>query len=289
MTCSYCGSRNGDEEHRCQRCGRRPTDILNTAYHTDGALATKLQPVAHYEAPERVRSSAPPNFSGAVQRTLFQERSTSKVIPFESFTPAPAAKPRAKAAAVKTAAKPGQRRASKVVEGQGTLDFLPPAPAKARTLGTTVDSVIFCEAPVAASLHRAVAAALDWSMVLIAYGLFLATYYLCGGQFAADKLNVMVFGGALLLIAVTYGLFWTVANTETAGMRWCHLRLTTFDGFRPDGRQRIARFAGSCLSLCTVVGLLWSLADEECLAWQDHISGTFPTPRALDSQIFRRR
>jgi uncharacterized RDD family membrane protein YckC len=125
--------------------------------------------------------------------------------------------------------------------------------------------------------------------VLIAYGLFLATYYLCGGQFAADKLNVMVFGGALLLIAVTYGLFWTVANTETAGMRWCHLRLTTFDGFRPDGRQRIARFAGSCLSLCTVVGLLWSLADEECLAWQDHISGTFPTPRALDSQIFRRR
>jgi hypothetical protein len=35
---------------------------------------------------------------------------------------------------------------------------------------------------------------------------------------------------------------------------------------------------GSCLSVCSVVGLLWSLVDEESLAWQDHISGTFPTP-----------
>jgi hypothetical protein len=34
---------------------------------------------------------------------------------------------------------------------------------------------------------------------------------------------------------------------------------------------------GSCLSVCTAVGLLWLLVDEESLAWQDHISGTFPT------------
>ena len=33
--------------------------------------------------------------------------------------------------------------------------------------------MINCEAPVATLLHRAVAAALDASMVLIAYGLFL--------------------------------------------------------------------------------------------------------------------
>ena len=291
MTCSYCGSRNGPGENRCQRCGRKPSDSLNTGYRTDGALAAKLQPVAHFEALERARSAAPPNFSGAVQRPLFQDRPASNVIPFESFSPAPPpAKPRAKAAATgKTAAKPLARRTSKVVEGQGSLDFLPAAPAKPRTLGTTVDSVIYCEAPVATSLHRAVAAALDWSMVLTAYGLFLIAYYLCGGEFAFNKVNGMVFGGAFVVIAVTYGLFWTIANSETAGMRWCHLRLTTFDGFRPDLRQRFARFAGSCLSLCTVVGLLWSLADEESLAWQDHISGTFPTPRALDMQIFHRK
>lgn len=289
MTCSYCGSRNGDGEHRCQRCGRRPSDTLNNGYRRDGALATKLQPVARLELAERETPAEPANLSGAVQRSLFQERSHSNVIPFESFAAPPPAKPRPKAPAIgKAGLKTAHRRIAKIVEGQGSLDFLPPAPVKPRTLGTTVDSVIYCEAPVATPLHRAVAAALDWMMVLIAYGMFLATYSFCGGAFAFNKLNLMVFGGSLLLIAMTYGLGWTIGNRETAGMHWMHLRLTTFDGFRPDKRQRIARFAGSCLSLCTVVGLLWSLADEERLAWQDHISGTFPTPRGLDSQIFRR-
>jgi uncharacterized RDD family membrane protein YckC len=223
-----------------------------------------------------MKPSAPPNFSGATQRALFQ---ASNVIPFKPSVPPPPAKPRTRTA---------QRKVSKIVEGQGTLDFLPSAPVKPRTLGTTVDSVIYCEAPVATTLHRAVAAALDWSMVLIAYGLFLATYYLCGGEFYLSNANLMVFGGALLAIAVTYGMFFTIANTETAGMHWTHLRLTTFDGDRPDLRHRVIRFAGSCLSICTVVGVLWSLVDEESLTWQDHISGTFPTPRLLDSQIFRR-
>jgi hypothetical protein len=49
------------------------------------------------------------------------------------------------------------------------------------------------------------------------------------------------------------------------------------------------RFGASCLSRCTQLGLLWSLADEESLAWQDHISRTFPTPREVDSLVFRRR
>jgi len=61
-------------------------------------------------------------------------------------------------------------------------------------------------------------------------------------------------------------------------MRWTRLRLTTFDGFTPEPRHRLLRMLGSCLSVCSVVGLLWSLVDEEGLAWQDHISGTFPTP-----------
>jgi uncharacterized RDD family membrane protein YckC len=152
-----------------------------------------------------------------------------------------------------------------------------------------VEAVIYCEAPVATSLHRAVAGALDWAMVLIGYGLFLATYLLMGGEISLDRLNLMVFGGALLLLAFTYGCVFAIACSETPGMRWTHLRITTFDGFRPELRQRLLRFAGSCLSLCTVVGLLWSLADEESLTWQDHISRTFPTPRELDSQIVLHR
>jgi uncharacterized RDD family membrane protein YckC len=171
---------------------------------------------------------------------------------------------------------------------QGTLDFLPPAPPKPRTLGTTVEAVIYCEDPVASRLHRAVAAGLDWSMVLLAYGLYLLVYRFCGGELLLDKSSLLLIGGVLPLLGCLYGFTWAIAGNETPGMRWAKLRLTTFDGFRPERSQRLLRFAGSCLSLCTLVGLLWSFADEESLAWPDHISGTFPTPRRMDSQTLLR-
>jgi uncharacterized RDD family membrane protein YckC len=149
--------------------------------------------------------------------------------------------------------------------------------------------MIYCEAPVATSLHRAVAAAMDWTMVLIAYGLFLLTFVLCGGELVINRANLMIFGGALFLIACAYGLFWTIAGTESVGMRWTHLRLITFDGFPPETSQRVMRLMGTCLSIFTVLGALWSLADEESLGWQDHMSRTFPTPHELESRVFRRR
>jgi len=295
MTCGYCGSRNNEGEHRCRRCGRRPGDILNgdTGLRTDGALATKLQPAARVAVEEAPRPlSRVPNLQNPVQRSLFQERAASNVIPFEAYTaprPQQPARP-AKAAAAKAAAgRTTARRIPRVPEGQGSLDFLPPSAPQPRKLGTTVDAVIFCEAPVAATLHRAAAAVLDWTMVFFGYSLFLAVFYFTCGGIPWTRTGLTVLGSALPILGFAYGLIFTIAGSETPGMRWTHLRLTTFDGFQPDSRQRALRFLGSCLGLCTVVGLLWSLADEESLAWQDHISSTFPTPRALDHQVFRRR
>ena len=141
-----------------------------------------------------------------------------------------------------------------MAEGQGKLDLLPAIPVKPRTLRTTVEAVICCEASVPAPLHRALAAAIDWILVLIGYGLFLAVFWLCGGAFVLTKPNLLVFGGALLLVGFTYGLLFAIAGTETAGMRWTRLQVMTFDGFPPDGGQRLLRFAGACLSLSTVVG-----------------------------------
>ena len=285
MTCSYCGSRNGEGEHRCRRCGRRPGDVLSV-----GALATKLQPLLELEAVEAPSSqpapAKPSNLSRAVQRPLFSEKS-EKVVPIESYTPAAPPQPKPQTAP-RTASKSGARR-PRVSEKQGSLDFLPPMPPAPRRLGTTVDAVIVCEAPVATPLHRAVAAAIDWSLVLIAYGLFLAAYFLCGGEFLANKLNFMAFGAALPLIAVTYGLMYAIAGGETAGMRCAQLKLITFDGFKPDGKQRLWRFLGSCLSLCTMLGLAWTLVDEESLGWQDHISRTFCTPLEVETLTFQRR
>src|SRR4051794_38375388 len=149
MTCSYCGTRNADGEHRCTRCGRRPEDTYAMPV-VNGALAAQLQP-----EPPRMRlveralpESTPaelPNYARAVQSTLFQ---TSNVISM----PAPAeSKPRTRTEgpANPPSARQVTRRAKPVPEGQGTLDFLPAAPAKPRQLPTTVEAVIYCEAPVA--------------------------------------------------------------------------------------------------------------------------------------------
>ena len=193
--------------------------------------------------------------------------------------PRPAAQP---------AAKRGPRR-PRVPEEQGKLDFLAPAPPKPRTLSTTVEAVIFCDAPVAVRLHRAVAAAIDWAMVLLAYGMFLFVFTQLGGSITLNKTNAMVFAGALLTIALAYGLTWTLAGAETMGMHCTRLKVVTFDGFAPDRKQRLMRLAGSALSVCTVVGMAWTLVDEECLGWQDHISRTFPTPREAENLTLIRK
>lgn len=258
-------------------------------WHTNGALAAQPRPEPPSSDTTVTRARVAANLARAVQRPLFLEKSDSNVIPFESYAQ-PRTEPRPRRSEPgKAASKQAGRRVAPPIPEQGSLDFLPALPAQARTLGTNVEAVIYCEAPVATPLHRAIAAALDWSMVLIGYGLFLLAFSWSGGQFMLTKSNLMVFGAALLLLAFTYGWFWAVAGTETAGMRWARLRLTTFDGFPPERHHRLLRFAGSCLSFCTVAGLLWSLADEESLTWQDHISRTFPTPRVFDSQIFHRR
>jgi uncharacterized RDD family membrane protein YckC len=277
------------------RCGRKPEDTLTTESggpYMRGALATQLQPRVRVMEQGASQSAArvAPNLAGAVQASLFQDRS-SYVIPFASYAaPRAAAEAPAKPASQKVAPqKTAVKRTRPVVEGQGTLDFLPQAPAKPRQLGTTVEAVIYCEAPVATTLHRAVAAALDWSMVLIGYGMFLTAFHLLGGEFDLTKSNIVVFGAMFLLIGFSYGLFFSLAGAETAGMHWTQLRLTTFDGFPPERKQRLVRFGAASLARCTLLGLLWSLADEESLAWHDHISRTFPTPSELDTLVFRRR
>jgi uncharacterized RDD family membrane protein YckC len=296
MTCNYCGSRLGDEEHRCGKCGRRPDDTLSAEMAVHGALAMQRR-TAPQLAPARPvpETGRPSDFTYATQaRFAFQDRPALKVVPFDSFAPARSEtrRPVGPGAASKAGPKAPSSRTPRqrgVQAGQGTLDFLPPAPAKPKTLGTTVDAVIFCEAPVAARLHRAIAAALDWALVLIAFGLFLAMFRLLGGHFFLNRTTLPIFAGDLALIAVAYGFVWVLAGSETAGMRWTRLRLITFDGFPPDTKQRLARFAGSCLSVCTVIGLIWSLGDEESLTWQDHISRTFPTPCDSDKDVLRRR
>lgn len=277
MTCSFCGARSHDSETRCRKCGRKPGDTLNgefTLIRTEGALAAKLQPL-HLEG--NAQQAPRPAIRG-VQQQLFPTQ--SNVVPIAMYAP-PRVEP-------KPQARRSAPRRRPVVEGQGALDFLPPEAPKPRTLSTTVEAVVSCDSPVAPAVRRAIAAAIDCSFVVMGYLMFLALYFVLGGEFSWDRLNLEVFGGALLLIGFTYGVIWMLAGADTAGMRLTGLRLTTFEGFPLERKHRVMRFLGGCLSLCTLVGHLWSLADEESLTWHDHISRTFPTPRRIHADVFRR-
>jgi uncharacterized RDD family membrane protein YckC len=240
---------------------------------TDGALAAQPQAV-HFGA--EVIAPPRPAIRG-IQQHLFPGQ--SKVVPIAQYAP-----PRAQSKPVAKKSAPRRRP----IEGQGALDFLPPEAPKPRTLSTTVEAVVSCDFPVAPAILRAVAGAIDCCLALAAYGLFLAVYFALGGEFSWDRLNLEVFGGALVLMGVAYALMWTILGADTAGVRCVGLRLMTFEGFPLDRKARVMRFLGGCLSLCTVVGHLWSLADEECLTWHDHMSRTFPTFKKVPAEVFRR-
>jgi uncharacterized RDD family membrane protein YckC len=152
-----------------------------------------------------------------------------------------------------------------------------------------VEAVIYCEAPVAAKTHRAVAAVMDWALVLAAYAVFMLGFILWGGHVSLGRPGLIGFGGMFLVIAFAYGAIWAIAGCETAGMRWAQLRLITFDGFPPERNQRIHRFIAACMTYGTVAGLLWPLGDEESLGWPDHISRTFLTPLDTGSHVIRQR
>jgi uncharacterized RDD family membrane protein YckC len=272
MQCLYCGHQNSEDEPRCQRCARRlqvgAARSAPAGYHGATALATAVAP-AREKAPLAV--AAPPERSQiARQSRLFPDTESGKVLQFPAASRQAEPKPRSR------------RQAPQRSDSQPFLDFLPPAPHAPRTLTTSVEAVIYCDAPVATPIHRAVGFALDFTVVMMAIGLFLFTFYACGGEF--PKFNTYValgFGGAFLGVALFYGLLWVLTGSESAGARWTGLRFINFDGSPIDRRERAIRFAAACLSFFSVgLGVLWSLADEEGLTWHDHMSKTFPTIRA---------
>src|SRR5437660_7875129 len=103
MTCSYCGTRNGESEHRCRRCGRRAGDRLTAEFTmppTDGALAQLPSPetaaVETRPAPRLQPRTGPPSAQPVVhaaskrpmmQTSLFHESPAPKVVPIAAYAP----------------------------------------------------------------------------------------------------------------------------------------------------------------------------------------------------------
>jgi uncharacterized RDD family membrane protein YckC len=252
---------------------------------TVGALAAVPQPARGEPLPAPVISRPAQPAAVPRQTLLFQDRS-GKVIPFDGVFEAAPPKP-------KTAPRTSPRvtrRPGATNDAQSSLEFLPPAPPAPRKLSTTVEAVIDCDAPVAAPMHRACAAAIDGSMIFIACGLFLTVFHVLGGALTANKPVILTMGAAALLIGMFYGFLWVCAGGQTPGMRALRLTLINFDGYPPDHTSRWLRYVGACLGYCAGgLGLLWALLDEESLAWHDHISKTFPTFYGPETSFVRRR
>ncbi len=246
----------------------------------------------------------------AAQPSLFGAEMQPRIIPFDSLpkseggpavvqpapsrpgTPAaePLAMPGVRGIAPKPPAKTNSPRSAAVDDTQATLDFLPPVRNTARTLKTNAEAVIFCDAAVAAPVHRATAAVLDLCMILSALGIVLLIFQEVAKPAALDRTALVLLGGMLGLIALWYGLLFAIAGSLTPGMRWTHLRLINFDGFPLDGRSRALRMAGAWIGVLSGgVGLFWALLDEEGLTWHDHMSKTFPTLQESNSIVVRQR
>lgn len=302
MECRYCQAANADDEHRCRRCGRRlrmspvyagssaaaPVLLYNAApvLQDDAApaLGNLAAPLMRPEAasgPQRLSANRtephrPPEPSAprrpiTYQPSLFSSRELPLVVQFEtiapdSVQPSPR-KPQPSA--------PRPRR-RKPVPGQ--LEFTSHFTHPARS-AKPADGVIYCDAPVAIPAHRAMAAALDASIIVMALALFGIVFHLAGGVFVLNAKTAPMFLGAAAGVVVFYRLLWCIANGDTVGQKCTRLRLVNFDGHAPTRAQRFYRTASGFLSLMAGgIGLLWGLVDEETLTWHDHISKTFPTP-----------
>jgi uncharacterized RDD family membrane protein YckC len=286
MECRYCQAANADDDHRCRRCGRRLR--MSPVYTGSSAAAPVLRyeaaPVLRYEAAPALQLEAapalrethrPPEPSAprrpiTYQPSLFTSRELPLVVRFEtiapdSVQPSPR-KPRPSA--------PRQRR-HKVIPGQ--LEFTHQF-AQAQS-SIPADGVIYCDAPVAIPAHRAMAAALDASIIAMALAVFGIVFRLAGGAFVLNAKTAPMYLGVAVGVVIFYRLLWCLANGDTAGQKWARLRLVNFDGQTPTRAQRFSRTASGFLSLMAGgIGLLWGLVDEETLTWHDHISKTFPTP-----------
>jgi uncharacterized RDD family membrane protein YckC len=305
MHCKHCGFANGEDDHRCLRCGRRVRGVVVAAPPGySGANALAVEPAMDDDSREMTLDTQ----TGMPAQAAMFTVPSPKVIPFDRIqrqatgrngaaVAAAAAQRTAQRKTVRSAAQnaaqaahPTAHQTTHQTIHQTTLDFIPALPSSNRKLKTNVDAQIFCDSPVATPTHRFVASAIDAALILIGFGVTAMSYVLLGGSFGAGRMFWTGLGGTLGLVAVFYGLVWAIAGRETFGMAFTDLRLITFDGFPLDGRNRALRFASSWLSFCSGgLGLIWAAVDEESLTWHDHISKTFPTIRETPRSFVKQR
>ena len=181
MNCKHCGFVIGDDDHRCQRCGRRVTGVVIAAppgYSGANALAMAAAaaaspdtlehagvPASANGAADRGRQPEPARSEHAVRRAA--QCSTPESNPVRSVAQAACRVGaafcirRLRQQNVKPVERKQTKKSGSSTVEQARLDFIPAPPSKTRKLKTDVNAQIFCDQPVATSTHRFVASAID--------------------------------------------------------------------------------------------------------------------------------
>ena len=268
---------NAEEDERCLRCGRRMAPASWTPTRDGAALALAL-------TPHLADHSARPRATQAVrQPALFAPADRPRVVPiFGPNGSGPAlvsSAPLGKADRRKSRSRPANGRPPRE-DTQQCLAFVSAEPVN-RAATPAADSEIYCNAPVAHTQHRLLAGAIDWGIILSAFGVLVALFAAASGPDSFSPAIWAALGGLGLMSAIVYQLLWALSNGDSPGLHLAGLELVDFDGRRPRRRDRLGRMLAFWLSLLPgAIGLLWALVDEETLTWHDHISKTFPTPRS---------
>lgn len=280
MHCPFCGALNTEEDHRCGRCGRR-LQPANPRLAPDGYARNTLAGNLALVSPPAKPVEKPVDLKPAVRQTsLFPAQPVPpRVVALETVVQ--------QGPAVNRSA-PRRRKSFAEVEDdrQQQLPFYLPVANSSRNNRTT-ESQIDSNAPVASTTHRTLAAAVDVSMMVVAFGVFAGFYtamiYRYTGVWPSlDRVSLSVYGALAFAVVLFYKGLWILANGDSPGLRFSQLRLVDFNGRRPGRAERAARVAFGWLSLLpAALGLLWALVDEENLTWHDHITKTYPTPVPL--------
>lgn len=283
MNCRHCLAWNSADSHRCYRCGRRH---VGTAHSVTSPypIQTATAPALDFADPHKVIGILDaPVENPSPKRLTYQKHLFDPQVVQLPMPTSPSSR--------------GMSRSRSTVRGvarryhpaQQAFDFDSPQYAETMSHATSApiqpafapqpQDGLYCDSPVAHPIQRLTAAALDSSMIVIALGLFLLTFHLCGGSVVLNAKTAALYVGIYAVMWFFYRSLFSVCGADTPGMMWTNLRLVNFDGEAPDREQRIYRIFGGVLGFMSAgLGLVWSLVDEEHLTWHDHISKTFPSP-----------
>jgi uncharacterized RDD family membrane protein YckC len=124
-------------------------------------------------------------------------------------------------------------------------------------------------------LSRTLSGLIDLLLISCCTGVFIVSADVFSGVSIIDRFSLVNYGTLLMAVYLLYSLFFLITAGQTVGMMITDLRVVSFEGGRPSGREVLLRCLGYLASLVTLgIGLAWGYFDREGHCLHDRFSGT---------------